>query len=378
MPDRWPLAPVREFIRAEFPGEWGSDPGSPGTTGVVFRSTDIDDEGHLCEDWGGVERVISGRKAQVKRLIPGDVLLETSGGSPDRPVGRVAAYKGSRNIPCLGSNFIRTLRPAQGISSRYLLWTLYALQRSSAILRYQQQTTGIINLKLKDYLEHRISKPPYPIQLRIAEILDWADTHIASTEATVWKYQQLKVGLMRDLFTRGLNTQGELRRSRDEAPSLYKPSQYGWIPHDWSPSDLGTSCEWASGGTPSRQRPEWWTGDFPWLTPKDMKTFHLSDTSEHVTEKAALLGSRIAPAESVFIVVRGMILAHTFPVVFGSRPFAFNQDIKALRGRHGLNNRFLAHWLCANQDAFLRKTTDMSAGAKIGHRTSRERRFAAE
>ncbi|MEQ1848225.1 MAG: hypothetical protein ABL983_21915, partial [Nitrospira sp.] len=82
-------------------------------------------------------------------------------------------------------------------------------------------------------------------------------------------------------------------------------------------STLRESCEWFSGGTPSRSKTEWWKGDFPWLTPKDMKLFELSDTSEHITKEAALFGSRIVSDGTVFIVVRGMILAYSFPVVLG-------------------------------------------------------------
>ena len=95
-----------------------------------------------------------------------------------------------------------------------------------------------------------------------------------------------------------------------------------------------------------------------------MKSFELSDTSEHLTEAAARLGSRVVPSGSVFIVVRGMILAHTFPVVLSSRPFAFNQDIKSVRGREGLGNRFLAYWFCAMAQLLLHKVTEATHGTK--------------
>jgi type I restriction enzyme S subunit len=100
------------------------------------------------------------------------------------------------------------------------------------------------------------------------------------------------------------------------------------------------------------------------LTPKDMKGFELSDTSEHITTDALLAGSRLMPEQTVFIVVRGMILAHTFPVSLCSRPFAFNQDIKAVRGKGNLRNRFLAHWFVAKSSLFLRKVTEATHGTK--------------
>ena len=95
-----------------------------------------------------------------------------------------------------------------------------------------------------------------------------------------------------------------------------------------------------------------------------MKKFVLSDTSEHLTDFAASSGSKLAEAETVFVVVRGMILAHTFPVCISTRPFAFNQDIKAVRGRGFLSNRFLAHWFVANEHNFLRRATEATHGTK--------------
>jgi type I restriction enzyme S subunit len=95
-----------------------------------------------------------------------------------------------------------------------------------------------------------------------------------------------------------------------------------------------------------------------------MKVFEMSDTIEHVTEEAAITGSKIMPPETTFIVVRGMTLAHTFPVCLSTRPFAFNQDIKGVRGREDLNTRFLAHWFAAKTSAFLRKATEATHGTK--------------
>lgn len=169
---------------------------------------------------------------------------------------------------------------------------------------------------------------------------------------------------MHDLFTRGVTSTAQLRPTHAEAPHLYKESPLGWIPKEWEVSTLRESCEWFSGGTPSRNKSEWWNGDFPWLTPKDMKTFELSDTSEHITKEAALFGSRIISAGTVFIVVRGMILAHSFPVVLGLKDFAFNQDIKAVQAGNRLTSRFLAYWFVGHRDLFLKKTTEATHGTK--------------
>jgi type I restriction enzyme, S subunit len=70
-------------------------------------------------------------------------------------------------------------------------------------------------------------------QEKIADILSTIDRTITHTEALIEKYQQIKAGLMHDLFTRGIGADGKLRPPRDQAPELYQESSIGWIPKEW-------------------------------------------------------------------------------------------------------------------------------------------------
>lgn len=245
----WTRLPIKDLIESQWPGEWGAEHNPYAPSVVVYRSTDIDDEGHLLEDNGGVYRSLDPKKINSKKLLPGDILLEASGGAPDRPVGRVALFSGTRSELSVCANFLRTLRPKKSVCSEYLKWALYSLHRKSAIWRYQQQTTGIINLKVADYLNHLIDLPPLPQQRRIAEILSTLDEAIEQTEALIAKMQQVKAGLMQDLFTRGVTPDGRLRPTREQAPELYKDSPLGWIPKEWGVQPLGNLAEIVSGVT---------------------------------------------------------------------------------------------------------------------------------
>jgi type I restriction enzyme, S subunit len=229
----WTRQALRELLDGWWAGEWGNDPAATGEPAVVYRSTDIDDDGHLLED-GGVYRSLSPSKLRMKKLVPGDVLLEASGGAPERPVGRTALFKGTRNEPAVAANFLRTLRPKKGVSSEYLNWALLHLYQQPAIWRYQQQTTGMSNLKVSDYLRHELQVPKSEEQSTIAMILNAVTETIDQTEALIAKMQRVKVGMMHDLFTRGVTVDGEFRAARDVAPQLYKESPLGWIPKAWT------------------------------------------------------------------------------------------------------------------------------------------------
>lgn len=102
-------------------------------------------------------------------------------------------------------------------------------------------------------------------------------------------------------------------------------------PEHWLKVPLGKIGEWRGGGTPSKERSDFWQGDIPWVSPKDMKMLHISDAIDHISY-AAVHGSsvKMIPVGSLLMVVRGMILAKTFPVAITHRPVTINQDMKAL------------------------------------------------
>jgi len=80
---------------------------------------------------------------------------------------------------------------------------------------------------------HVVPLPPIEEQEKIAEILDTLDTAIHQTEAIIEKLKQVKQGLLHDLLKRGVDANGKLRPSYEQAPELYQASPLGWIPKDW-------------------------------------------------------------------------------------------------------------------------------------------------
>jgi type I restriction enzyme S subunit len=231
MQAEWTPSIIKACLDEEFPGEWGTTPKRAPANALVLRSTNLDDDGHV-DLAGGAPRLIPTQKLATKRLKDGDILLEGSGGGPGKPVGRVALFRDDGNGPYLCSNFFRTLRPGKNADPGFLAWRLLCLYRQPVIWQFQQQTTGIINLKHGDYLEQQILLPPLPEQHRIAEILDTLDDAIRKTEQVIAKLQQMKQGLLHDLLTRGIDEKGELR-DPEQHPEQFKDSPLGRIPKDW-------------------------------------------------------------------------------------------------------------------------------------------------
>lgn len=78
---------------------------------------------------------------------------------------------------------------------------------------------------------------------RIGSIVRLLDETIEQTEALIAKQQQVKAGLMHDLFTRGLTPDGQLRPARVDAPGLYHETPLGWLPKEWDVLMCFEVCE---------------------------------------------------------------------------------------------------------------------------------------
>ena len=114
----------------------------------------------------------------------------------------------------------------------------------------------------------------------------------------------------------------------------------------WPVATVGEVCEVVSGATPRTGKPEFWGGNVPWVTPKDLSELgqkHLGDTPRKIT-KAGLesCSARMLPAQSVLFSSRapiGLVAINTLPV-------CTNQGFKSLVPRFDLvSPDFLFWWL---------------------------------
>lgn len=121
----------------------------------------------------------------------------------------------------------------------------------------------------------------------------------------------------------------------------------------WPVVALNTVADFLSGGTPSKARPDYWNGDIPWVSAKDMKQQRVRDSEDHISPKGLADGSRIAPKGATLILVRGMTLISDVPICVVERDAAFNQDIKAIVARNGINPAFLNYVLLAAKPLLL-------------------------
>lgn len=133
--------------------------------------------------------------------------------------------------------------------------------------------------------------------------------------------------------------------------------------NEWLASSLGELTDWASGGTPPKENPEYWGGDIPWISASSMKSGRLSESDRTLTQKGLEQKSRLARKNDVLLLVRGSELHKRIPVGVATRDVAFNQDVKALRAKNSISSTYLYYWLTAHEPMLLSKVEHTGIGA---------------
>ena len=239
-----------------------------------------------------------------------------------------------------GADGTQVLKPKAGIDPLFFYYACRAIELPSR---------GY-NRHFKALKEQEIPTPPLQEQRSVAQTLRRIDHALSIQDEQLRTGLALKRAAMRTLFTCGL---------RGEAQ---KETEIGPMPESWEPRTIRDLCEIWSGGTPRKSVRAYWGGDIPWVSGKDLKVPCLNDAIDHVTAAGVESGSRLAPADAVLLLVRGMGLAKDLPISVTDRPMAFNQDVKALVSRGEYSGSFLRAAVYSGKDRLLARCVTSAHG----------------
>jgi type I restriction enzyme S subunit len=220
--------------------------------------------------------------SNVKPVTPGTVLM-----SFKLSLGRMA-FAGT---DLFTNEAIAAFISRGEIDEQFLFYVLPEVVRTAATDVAIKGAT----LNKKSLAALSIPHPAIRLQKAIARVLAAIDTAIEKTEALIAKYQQVKAGLMHDLFTRGVLPNGQLRPSRSEAPEVYQETAIGWIPKEWKVARLETILRESGGylqtgpfGSQLHAH-EYQTEGIPVVMPQDINEGKIGTESiARITEKRVL------------------------------------------------------------------------------------------
>lgn len=239
------------------------------------------------------------------------------------------------------------------------------LLKSSTYIQALRRTTDLIRdgqeLRFSNFAQVPLPVVPVEEQASIAAFLDREtakiDALIAEQEKLIALLAEKRQATIAHAVTRGLNP---------DAPMMDPGVAWlGEVPAHWDVVPLKYLVELRSGGTPSKDNLDYWDGDVPWASAKDLKVERLGSTTDCITQKAIDDGAAsLVRSGAVLVVVRGMILARTFPVVQTLVPMAINQDLKAVLPLDRLNASFLAWLLRGSAAESLQRLDEAGHGTK--------------
>lgn len=242
----------------------------------VLRSTDFRRDGLF--DYSDVAEVdADARQFSDRKLLPGDIVIERSGGGPKQPVGRVALFQPSDDAPYAAGNFTTTLRVVdrQVFDPDFVALYLHALYLSGATESLQRGATGIRNLDWREYLRFSVPAIPIADQRKIAWLIAGVRTAYRLEEDLVRACSKLQAAVTHALFTRGLRNEPTKDAERDP------------LPESWEIVPLGALGKVGNGSTPKKSVSAYWAnGTFPWLTSAKVYDRDIRAADQFVTEVA--------------------------------------------------------------------------------------------
>lgn len=344
IPHGWSFSPIGNHVTSwavgpRFPGSDYDNDGNVAT----LRTTDMDDDGKLT--LRTMPRASLNLRAFGPHFLqPNDLVISRSG-----TCGVAALFPGFE-LPVVPGAFLLRFRFTSDVEPVFLRYLFNSRVGRDRLLR--EAEGGVQkNIRGTSVLRVQILLPPLPHQRKIARILTTVDNLIEKTEALIAKYQAIKQGMMHDLFTRGVDEHGHLRPPYEEAPELYKQSELGWIPKEWSVIQARHFChEITKGATPPDMHDEPGLSNVPFIRVQNLSfdgTLLFDDQQLFIpafVHQTSLVRSKVFPGDVLMNLVgppmgKVSLVPETYP------EWNINQAIAIFRTIDASANVFLSHFL---------------------------------
>jgi type I restriction enzyme S subunit len=209
------------------------------------------------------QETVNAYGAKFSRLLPaGSLIICTSG-----TLG-LTKFLGVNG--CIHDGWLYTY-DYNGIEPEFLY---YFLQTQQPYFASVASGAAIQNISTDILRNTPIYLPDVPDQVRIASVLSAYDDLIENNRRRMALLEESARLLYQEWFVR-------LRFPGHEHVRVIDG-----VPEGWDAGVIGDFYKTASGGTPSRSIPEFFTGDIPWVKTQELPNGFILDTNEKITEDA--------------------------------------------------------------------------------------------
>ncbi len=230
-------------------------------------------------------------KQKISKYIvnTNDIVITIVGAS----IGDVAYVTSQFDGVNLTENAVRLTNFINHINSHYIF---YILNSPDYYMLMQRIAGGAAQPKMGIYKVEAIEVtiPSLHIQDQVVAVLSRYDSLIENYQKQIKLLEEAAQRLYKEWFV-------DLHFPGHENTKIVDG-----VPEGWEKKLIGEVCDTTSGGTPSRSKTDFYTGNIPWVKTKELNDDFIFDTEERITDDAIRKSSaKLIPSGSILMAMYG-------------------------------------------------------------------------
>ena len=210
-------------------------------------------------------------------------------------IGNVAKYRDEKCILGKSACFFNV---KENVDLNFIYYVVANQQFKNTITQLATGTT-IKNVSLETMRDYTFCIPPLSIQKQIGKILSSFDDKIELNRRINDNLEQQAQALFKSWFV-------DFDPFKD---GKFVESELGRIPEGWRVERLGSVCKCLLGGTPSRNKEEYWNGKIAWINSGEINEFRITKPSEYITQEGLKKSAtKLLPKKTTVLAITGATL----------------------------------------------------------------------
>ena len=209
------------------------------------------------------------------------------------PIGYIAI---AANELCTNQGF-KSIIPDNNLVNNLFLYYLLKFNKEEIEGLGSGTTFKEVSAKVMQNFDIKI--PSIQTQKKIADILSSLDDKIELNRRINDNLEQQAQALFKSWFV-------------DFEPfkeGKFVDSELGRIPEGWRVERLGSVCKCLLGGTPSRNKEEYWNGKIAWINFGEINEFRITKPSEYITQEGLKKSAtKLLPKKTTVLAITGATL----------------------------------------------------------------------
>jgi len=241
------------------------------------------------------------KSSSANLALPDEIILATRI-TPGKPI--ISTIKTTINQD------LKVVKPKIKIDSKFLFYIFKSYEKD--IVKLSSGTT-VLGVNLNSLNTIIIPLAPIPIQRAIVQ----------------------KIENLFALLDKGI---ADLKTAQEQLKIYRQAVLKKAFEGDWIKTTVGDLFDFIGGGTPSKKEKDYWNGEIPWASVKDIKGDYLTSTQDYITDKGLNNSSaNLAIKDEVILITR----ISPGKAIITKIDTAINQDLKIAKPKTEMFNQYV-------------------------------------